>query len=117
MEVVSSMTNAIALVSRLKKIGENIRDAEFKNTLADLSLELAETKLKMAALIAENAELHGKIRELDGAEGDPCPHCRKRGWHVEKSEPDPEFGDLGGIRRTYLCSLCGFTEEVLLTQP
>ena len=117
MEVISSVTNAITLVSRLKKISENIRDAEFKNLLADLSLELAETKMKMASLIGENAELQNKIRELESAEGDPCPKCRKRGWHVEKSEPDPEFGDLGGIRRTYLCSLCGFTEQVLITEP
>ncbi|MFY9619060.1 MAG: hypothetical protein WAM70_16350 [Pyrinomonadaceae bacterium] len=116
MEVISSVTKAIALVSRLKKIGENIRDAEFKNVLADLSLELAETKLKMASLIGENADLHNRIRELESAEGDPCPKCRKRGWHVEKSEPDEIFGDLGGIRRTYLCSYCGFTEQELITR-
>src|SRR5437588_1774934 len=117
MEVISSVTNAIALVSRLKKISENVRDAEFKNVLADLSLELAETKMKMASLIGENADLENKIRELESAEGDPCPKCRKRGWHVDKSEPDPEFGNMGGIRRTYLCSLCGFTEQVLITEP
>lgn len=115
MEVISSVTNAISLVSRLKKISENIRDAEFKNLLADLSLELAETKMKMASLIGENAELHTKIRELESVEGDPCPKCRKRGWHVEKSEPDEIFGEIGGIRRTYLCSLCGFTEQELIT--
>jgi hypothetical protein len=60
MEIVSSVTNAITLVSRLKKISENIRDAEFKNLLADLSLQLADAKMKMASLIHENAELHEK---------------------------------------------------------
>ena len=45
-EIIPSITNAIALVSRLKTISESIRNAEVKNLLADLSLELAEAKLK-----------------------------------------------------------------------
>lgn len=114
-EIISSISNAVSLVSRLKKISENIRDAEFKNLLADLSLELAEAKLKMASLIGENADLQDRIRVLESVEGDPCPKCRKRGWHIEKSAPDENFGELGGIRRTYQCSLCGFTEEQLVT--
>ena len=65
MEIISSVTNAISLVSRIKKISGNIRDAEFKNLLADLSIELAETKMKMAALIHENAELHEKVTNLE----------------------------------------------------
>ena len=83
-------------MSRLKKVSENIRDAEFKNLLADLSLELAEAKMKMAVLIGENADLHNTIRELKSVEGTPCPKCRKRGWHIEKSEPDEIFGAAGG---------------------
>ena len=114
MEVISSVSNAIALVSRLKKVSENIRNAEFKNLLADLSLELAEAKIKMASLITENAELQNKITELESLEGDPCPKCRKRTWQIEKSEPDEIYGIVGGIRRTYLCSACGFTEQKLI---
>ena len=119
MEVISSVTNAITLVSRLKKISENIRDAEFKNLLADLSLELAETKMKMASLITENADLQNKIKELENVEGDPCPKCRRRTWQIEKSEPDEVYEIVGGIRRTYLCSACGFTEQKLIkpTRP
>jgi ribosomal protein L37E len=113
-EIISSISNAISLVSRLKKISENVRDAELKNLLADLSLELAEAKMKMASLIGENVDLQNRIRELESVEGDPCPRCRKRGWHIEKSEPDENFGEMGGIRRTYQCSLCGFTEERLI---
>jgi hypothetical protein len=112
---ITEITKAISLVMRLKKISENIRDAEFKNLLADLSLELAEVKMKMAGLMNENLELQNKIKQLESVEGDPCPKCRKRGWQIEKSEPDEVFGELGGIRRTYKCSLCGFTESQLLT--
>jgi len=107
-EIISSISNAISLVSKLKKVSENIRDAEFKNLLADLSLELAEAKMKMASLIGENADLQEKTRRLESVEGEPCPKCRKRGWHIEKSDPDEIFGELRGIRRTYQCSLCGF---------
>ena len=112
---ITAITNAIGLLTRLKKISENIRDAELKNLLADLSLELAEVKIRMAGLMEENLELKNKIKELESVEGDPCPKCRKRGWQIEKSEPDEVFGELGGIRRTYKCSLCGFTESQLLT--
>jgi hypothetical protein len=63
----------------------------------------------------ENAELKAKVRELDSAEADPCPKCRKRGWQLESSEPDDMFGELGGIRRLYKCSFCGFSESKLIT--
>ena|SRR5688572_25375111 len=113
-EIISSVTNAISLVSRLRKISDNIRDAEFKNLLADLSLELADVKLKMAGLLNENLDLQNKIKELESVEGNPCPKCRKRGWQIEKSEPDRVFRKVGGIRRTYKCAFCGFSEEELI---
>jgi hypothetical protein len=108
---ITSLTNAINLVLRLKKISDHVRDAEFKNLLADLSLELAEAKLKMASLMDENLTLQNRIKELENVNGDPCPKCHKRGWHIEKSVPDKMFGEAGALRRTYQCSLCGFTEE------
>lgn len=111
---IAAITNAISLLTRLKQISGNIRDAEFKNLLADLSLELAEVKLKMAGLINENLELQNKVKELESIEGDPCPRCRKRGWQIESSEPDAVYGLIGGIRRTYRCSFCGFSEEELI---
>jgi hypothetical protein len=50
---ITAITNAISLLTRLKTISANIRDAEFKNVLADLSLELADVKIKMAGLMNE----------------------------------------------------------------
>jgi len=47
-DFMSAMTTAISLAGRLREISKNIGDAEFKNILADLSLELADAKLAMA---------------------------------------------------------------------
>jgi hypothetical protein len=114
-DLITSISTAITLAKRLKAISENIKDAEFKNLLADLSLELADMKLRLAAVVEENIKLKEKVRQLESVEGEPCPKCRKRGWQLESSKPDHLFGDLGGIRRTYKCSFCGFSEEKLET--
>jgi len=110
-EVINAVANAISPTKRLREISENIKEAEFKNILADLSIELAEAKMKVADLISENADLKRKLAEIETAPSDACPSCRKYAYVVVKSEPDKTFGDLGGLRRTYKCSVCGFTEE------
>lgn len=114
-DVIASIANAISLTKRLKEISDNIRDAEIKNLLADLSIELADSKLKVAELVSENAKLRQQLNELDTSPADPCPRCRKRAYVVTRSEPDKQFGELGGLRRTYTCSACGFTEEKIET--
>ena len=114
-DLISSVSTAITIAKRLKEINDHIKDAEFKNLLADLSVELADVKLKLAEVIEENLTLKGKIRELQNTEGEPCPKCRKSGWQLESSEPDPVFGELGGIQRVYKCSVCGFSEKKIVT--
>lgn len=111
----ASLSTAIDIVKRLRAVNENIKNAEFSNLIADLNLEFADLKLKLAGVVEENVKLKTRIRELENSEGDPCPKCRKRTWELESSRPDPQFGDLGGIRRTYKCSDCGFTEQKLIT--
>lgn len=81
---ITAITNAIGLLTRLKQISRNIRDAEFKNLLADLSLELAEVKMKMAGLMNENLELQNRIKELESVEGDPCPKMPQT-WMANRS--------------------------------
>ena len=114
-DLVGSVSTAISLARRLKDISENIKGAEFKNLLADLSLELADVKLKLADVLEENARLRCEVSALRNVDGEPCPKCRKRGWQLESSKPDPIFGKLGGLRRLYKWSLCGFNEERLDT--
>lgn len=114
-EVFSSIATAIATAKKLKEVSDKMKNAELRNLMADLSLELAEIKTHLADLTTENTQLKTKIRELENAEGEPCPKCRKKGWQLESSRPDPTFAAVGGIRRTYKCSLCGFTENKLIT--
>lgn len=60
-DIISGMSTAITLATRLREISKNIGDAEFKNILADLSLELADAKMKIADLISQNADLKGQL--------------------------------------------------------
>ena len=64
-EVIDAVANAISLTERLRDISENIKEAKFKNILADLSIELAEAKMKVADLISENADLRRQIAEIE----------------------------------------------------
>lgn len=50
MDLISSVSNSISIVRRLREISKNVTEAEFKNLLADLSNELADIKLEAAAL-------------------------------------------------------------------
>jgi len=84
--------------------------------VADLNLELAEIKMQLAGVLEENTRLKSRISDLESIEGEKCPKCRKQGWQLESSQPDPLFGQAGGIRRLYKCTLCGFSEDYLLTQ-
>ncbi|NCC52911.1 MAG: hypothetical protein EOM20_17105 [Spartobacteria bacterium] len=114
-DVIDAVSNAISLTKRLRNISENIKEAEFRNIVADLSVELAEAKMKLADLISENADLRKQLSEIETAPGIACPSCRKYTYIVVKSEPDKTFGDLGGLRRTYQCSACGLKEEKIET--
>lgn len=67
MDVISSLSNAITIASRLREISKNISEAEFKNLLADLSLELADAKIEMVSLKEEIATLKQKVFDLDRA--------------------------------------------------
>src|SRR5262245_8970591 len=85
-DLATSLSTAFGILKRLKDINENIKNSEFSNLIADLSMELAEVKMRLAGVIEENVKLKEQIRELQNVEGDPCPRCRKRGWHVEDSK-------------------------------
>ncbi|MBY8203791.1 hypothetical protein KW514_22035 [Vibrio fluvialis] len=69
-DVLSSISNAIELVHRLRSISKNISDAEFSNIVADLNMELADTKLSLAEVIDQNAKLKMELNELKNATGE-----------------------------------------------
>jgi hypothetical protein len=114
-EIISSITSAIVIARKLKEVSDKIKDANFKNLVADLTLELAKIKTQLAEFMEENTRLKSKINDLENNGGEKCPKCLRRGWGLESSHPDPTFGELGAIRRTYKCSLCGFSENKLIT--
>jgi len=110
-DIISSVSTAITLAGRLREISKNIENAEFKNLLADLSLELADAKLKMADLISENAAMKEKLNALTSATGELCPKCNNRTFEIISTKKHPTFGDLGAQEREYKCSGCGFAES------
>lgn len=113
-DILTGISTAITLTKRLKEVSEKIKNAEFANLLADLSLQLAETNSNLAQLVNENTELKQRLHVLENAEGDPCPKCHRRGWHVTSSRPHPDLGDLGVSQRAYECSFCGFSENKIV---
>jgi uncharacterized protein with PIN domain len=109
-DLLSAISRAIALVTRLRALSEKkVRDAEFKGLLDDILLELAEVQLKLEDVISENAELQAQ----SNPQGERCPRCQELGWRVSSSRP---HGQLGAIARTFACSKCGLKEEVLVPQ-
>lgn len=113
-DMLTSIATALTLASRLREISKNIEDAEFKNLLADLSLELADAKLKISDLINENIVLKEKVAVITSATGEMCPACNNRTFKLISTQPHPTFGDLGHQERTYECSTCGFKEPKMV---
>lgn len=95
METYSAIDNALALVRRLREVAKNVREAEIRNALADLSIELAKAKAQIAQLTAENVTLKERLAmveerrlaerprptikwgcyKFEGEEGLYCPAC------------------------------------------
>jgi hypothetical protein len=63
-DLMSAMSTAISLAGRLREISKNVGDAEFKNILADLSLELADAKLAMADIQVKGIDKDKEIEAL-----------------------------------------------------
>jgi hypothetical protein len=64
MDIISTVSNSISLVQRLREISKNIAEVEFKSLLVDLSSELADLKLETAALKEKVAALKEENRLL-----------------------------------------------------
>lgn len=73
----------------------------------DVWKQVRENAGRVPALEARVAALEAC---LAAAPGRNCPACGKPAWRVIASAPDPDFGEVGMVRRTLACSECGFTE-------
>ena len=122
-DLISSLTTAISLAQRLNEISKHIQNAEFKNLLADLNLELADTKLKLANIIDENAKLKQELTEAKHSKGQVphslvfknglyfteeddgpyCPGCYdSKGQQIRITKQKPPFNRFGD----YQCPTC-----------
>lgn len=99
-------------IIELVKAGATIEAQEKIMALRQSALDLKEENMRLRGRVSE---LEAEVRELQGADGEICPRCRKKSWVLESSVPDPTFGKLGDVRRTYKCRECGFTEAKLVT--
>jgi hypothetical protein len=113
-DLLSGFSQALSIASRLREISKNIEDAEFKNLLADLSLELADAKFKISDLISENVGLREQIFKMSSAKGKPCPKCNNRSYELISTKPHSTFGNLGAKEHEYKCSSCDFTESEIV---
>jgi len=113
-DLVTTVSTAISLATRLREISKNVENSEFKNLLADLNLELADAKMKMADLISENADMKEKLASLTSATGELCPKCNNRTFQIIATRSHPTFGAVGAKERDYECSGCGFKESKLI---
>lgn len=123
-DILSSVATAVSLTTRLREIGKHIEDAEFKNVLADLSLELADAKLKISGLVSENTDLKENLRNAsefcpkcnrrhlnfdghllwDGSSRFPfCPHCYGEDKFIQMLVMDT---NTGGAIDGYCCPVC-----------
>lgn len=66
-DAITAINTSITLVTRLRDISQHIDEAEFKNLLADLSLQLADAKLQVAGLKEQLAEQTDEINALKRA--------------------------------------------------
>ncbi|EHH1187278.1 hypothetical protein OTE47_004254 [Vibrio vulnificus] len=90
-DVLSSISQAIGLVKRLREVSKNIEDAEFKSLLADLNLELADTKLALAEVIEQNTKLKLEVNELKNSQGSNLSKLEYREFAYFDSSDDGPF--------------------------
>lgn len=68
--------------------------------LQSVPSEIESLKLRITALEAViNTTAAGK-----------CPKCSAMTFKLDRTEPDPTFGDLGVQRDVYVCSSCNYSK-------
>ena len=118
LEAISAIDNALSLVRRLREVGKKIEEAELRNVLADLSIELSEAKTVIATLQLEMLQLRQKNSELEERLSDQREKPSvKWGCYVFDDDPNlycPACYDTRGRKhlttrkstRERVCSVC-----------
>src|SRR5258707_15587824 len=105
-DVMQSLGHAIDIAKRLREMSEKMKNADFANLIADLNLEFADVKMKLAGVMEENLKLKEKIRALEAVEVAPLPKVPKPTYKLESSRPDPTIGNMAPVQPMYQASAC-----------
>ena len=106
----ASISAALGSAKVILDLLKNANDAQLaikiSTEVANVQGRLIDVQQQALALQNENQDLRDAIRQLNAkfaetVEAEPCPKCLRKGWHVESSAPDPEFGPLGVSCRVY----------------
>jgi len=114
----AALGSAKAILELLRNANDAQLAMKISSEVANVQGRLIDVQQQALTLQNENQDLRDEIRRLkaklaETVDAEPCPSCRRKGWHVESTQPDPVFGDLGSSRRLYRCSFCGFSESKL----
>jgi hypothetical protein len=110
-DLISSMSQAMTLATRLRSMSEKLKEGEFKRVLDALLLELAEVQLKLDDLMSEQVALKGQLQAQVNPQGELCPRCGALGWKVTGSRPHKT---PGVVVQTHSCAKCGLREDTLV---
>lgn len=123
-ELLTAIDTSIGIMKKLKTLNDKVKDADFRMLLADLSIELANSKSSVADLLNENRILKEKIKEMETAaskvdklifrnnayysengEGPFCPACYDS--KNKKIRLVDNLRDFVSISGKYKCPVCG----------
>lgn len=86
-DIVTSVTAAVGLTRQLVDLASIAKDAKAKAIVADLQLELAEVKIRLAELIEQNLQLKTELKNAKSQETD----LKLRGDLYYKTDGDGPF--------------------------
>ena len=110
-DVISSVSSAIQLASRLREESQGLENSEIRTLAANLSDELDAVRQSIAAILSARPGEDHYPQAGTGVACETCPHCGWRTLGLVACRPHPLYGDIGGTDRELRCSACGFTES------
>ena len=72
-DLLSSISQAMTLATRLRSKSEKLKEAEFKQLVDALLLELAEMQLRLDELTRKNLALKPQLQAQANPQGERCP--------------------------------------------
>ena len=90
LEAIPAIDNALSLVKRLREVGKKIEEAEFRNVLANLYIELSDAKTEIATLRLQVQELREEKAVLEARLSDAGEKPKLK-WGCYQFGDDPNL--------------------------